>query len=126
MARLLLVEDNEDNRDAISRRLIRRGYQVSLACDGAQGLQAATAGTPDLILLDMNLPQIDGWEVARRLKANPVTQAIPIIALTAHAMLGDREKAIGAGCDGYHTKPIELAELISQIDALLATARSKA
>jgi two-component system, cell cycle response regulator DivK len=110
MAKLLLVEDNEDNRDAISRRLVRRGYEVVLACDGAEGLQAAQSSQPDLILLDMNLPLIDGWEVARRLKEASATQAIPIIALTAHAMLGD----------SYHTKPIELSELITQIDALLA------
>lgn len=125
MAKLLLVEDNEDNRDAISRRLIRRGYQVALARDGAEGLQAAQNGLPDLILLDMNLPQIDGWEVARRLKASDKTQAIPIIALTAHAMLGDREKALGAGCNDYHTKPIELAELMAQIETLLPKTRPR-
>ncbi|UVW30503.1 response regulator [Massilia sp. H6] len=125
MVKLLLVEDNEDNRDAISRRLIRRGYGVALACDGAEGLQAAQNSLPDLILLDMNLPEIDGWEVARRLKASVKTQGIPIIALTAHAMLGDREKALGAGCDDYHTKPIELAALIVQIEALLQKAGAR-
>ena len=124
MAKLLLVEDNEDNRDAISRRLIRRGYQIILAVDGAQGLQSAQTTHPDLILLDMNLPEIDGWEVARRLKASEATRGIPIIALTAHAMLGDREKALGAGCDSYHTKPIEIPELISQIEALLKKSAS--
>lgn len=119
MAKLLFVEDNEDNRDAISRRLKRRGYEIVLAADGRQGLEMARTSGPDLILLDMNLPEIDGWEVARQLKADDKTRQIPIIALTAHAMIGDREKALGAGCDDYHTKPVELLQLLTQIEAML-------
>ena len=122
MAKLLLVEDNEDSRDAISRRLIRRGYEVIMATDGRQGLDMARTTKPDAILLDMNLPEIDGWEIARLLKADEKTQAIPILALTAHAMVGDREKALGAGCDDYHTKPVELLQLLTQIDKLLKKA----
>lgn len=119
MAKLLFIEDNEDNRDAISRRLIRRGYEVVMAVDGKAGLDMARSSSPELILLDMNLPEIDGWEVARQLKADPATRGVPIIALTAHAMVGDREKALGAGCDDYHTKPVELLQLLTQIEALL-------
>lgn len=120
MARILLVEDNELNRDMLSRRLQRRGYDVDLAVDGQDGLRAVTEAPPDLILLDMSLPTLDGWEVARRLKAAPATQSIPIIALTAHAMAGDREQALAAGCDDYDTKPIELPRLLEKMDALLA------
>jgi CheY-like chemotaxis protein len=120
MAKILIVEDNEMNRDMLSRRLIRRGYQIAMAIDGAQGIAAATTESPDLILMDMSLPVVDGWEATRRLKAEPLTRAIPIIGLTAHAMAGDREKVIEAGCDDYDTKPVELPRLLQKIEALLA------
>ncbi len=120
MAKILLVEDNEMNRDMLSRRLERRGYQVLIAVDGEQGVAMAQSEIPDLILMDMSLPVLNGWEAARRLKAASETRAIPIIALTAHAMLGDREKAIEAGCDDFDTKPIELPRLLDKIEALLA------
>jgi len=119
MAKILIVEDNEMNRDMLSRRLIRRGYKIAMAVDGEQGIAAAKAETPDLILMDMSLPVFDGWEATRRLKADPSTQAIPVIGLTAHAMAGDREKAIAAGCDDYDTKPIELPRLLEKVEALL-------
>ena len=119
MPKILLVEDNEMNRDMLSRRLERKGYHVVLAVDGESGVAMARAEAPDLILLDMSLPVLDGWEAARQLKAKPETKAIPIIALTAHAMAGDREKAIEAGCDDYDTKPIELPRLLDKIAALL-------
>lgn len=119
MAKILLVEDNEMNRDMLSRRLERRGFQIAIAVDGAQGVAMAESESPDLILLDMSLPVIDGWEAARLLKAKPHTRSIPIIALTAHAMAGDREKALEAGCDDYDTKPIELPRLLDKISALL-------
>ena len=119
MAKILLVEDNEMNRDMLARRLARRGYQVVIATDGDQGVRLAQAEAPDLILMDMSLPVLDGWEATRRLRAMPATQAIPIIALTAHAMAGDREKALEAGCDDYDTKPIEFARLLGKIQALL-------
>jgi CheY-like chemotaxis protein len=119
MPTILLVEDNELNRDMLSRRLARKGYDVLLAEDGAKGLSAATEGKPDLILMDMSLPMIDGWEVTRRLKAEPQTRAIPVIALTAHAMSSDREKAVAAGCDDYDTKPVELERLLAKIERLL-------
>jgi CheY-like chemotaxis protein len=119
MAKILLVEDNEMNRDMLARRLERRGYQVVVALDGAQGLQLAQAETPDLILMDMSLPVLDGWEATRQLKSQPATQAIPIIALTAHAMSGDRDKAIAVGCNDYDTKPIEFSRLMDKIQALL-------
>ncbi|MBI2760805.1 MAG: response regulator [Chloroflexi bacterium] len=118
MAKILLAEDNEMNRDMLSRRLERRGYQVIMAVDGGQCIELARAESPDLILMDMSLPVIDGWEATRRLKAAPETRAIPIIALTAHAMSGDREKAAEAGCDDYDTKPIELPRLLAKIEAL--------
>jgi CheY-like chemotaxis protein len=124
MPRILLVEDNEMNRDMLSRRLERRGYQILIATDGAEGVSKAKAEAPELILLDMSLPVVDGWEAARQLKAAPETRAIPIIALTAHAMAGDREKAIEAGCDDYDTKPIELPRLLDKIAALLPKAAS--
>jgi two-component system cell cycle response regulator DivK len=120
MARLLLIEDNEMNRDMLSRRLERRGYQVLIAVDGQQGLDMATAEKPELILLDMSLPVIDGWEVARRLKVDASLRSIPVIALTAHAMAGDRERALESGCDDYDTKPVELPRLLQKIEALLA------
>jgi two-component system cell cycle response regulator DivK len=119
MPKILLVEDNEMNRDMLSRRLERKGFQVIVAADGAQGVAMAQAGAPDLILMDMSLPVLDGWEAARQLKALPPTRSIPIIALTAHAMAGDQEKALEAGCDHYDTKPIELARLLEKISALL-------
>jgi two-component system cell cycle response regulator DivK len=118
MARILLVEDNEMNRDMLSRRLERKGYTVDLAVDGAEALDKA-ATLPDLVLLDMSLPVLDGWTVAGRLKAGGPTQKLPIIALTAHAMVGDREKAIAAGCDDYETKPIDFPRLLSKIEGLL-------
>jgi two-component system, cell cycle response regulator DivK len=120
MAKILIVEDNEMNRDMLSRRLARRGYQIVLAVDGGEGIAAATIESPDLILMDMSLPVVDGWEATRRLKAEPLTRAIPVIGLTAHAMAGDREKVIAAGCDDYDTKPVELPRLLQKIEALLA------
>jgi CheY-like chemotaxis protein len=120
MPKLLLVEDNEDNRDMLSRRLIRKGYEVSMAVDGADGVAKAQAERPDLILMDMSLPIMDGWEATRQVKADPRTAATPVIALTAHAMAGDREKAVAAGCDDYDTKPVDLPRLLAKIEALLA------
>jgi two-component system cell cycle response regulator DivK len=117
--KILLVEDNEMNRDMLSRRLQRKGYEVILALDGGQGVALAQEQAPDLILMDMSLPVLDGWEATRRLKAQAETQAIPIIALTAHAMEGDRVKALEAGCDDYDTKPIELPRLLEKITVLL-------
>ncbi len=117
--RLLLVEDHEEIWDFLSRRLSRRGYAVSVATDGQAGLDDAMRELPNLILLDMNLPLIDGWTVARTLKDSPDTARIPIIALTAHAMSGDREKALAAGCNDYHAKPIEFSRLLAQIEALV-------
>jgi CheY-like chemotaxis protein len=121
MVKILLVEDNEMNRDMLSRRLERRGYEVIIATDGLAGVEAAVSGRPDLVLMDMSLPVIDGWEATRRIKGNPVTAAIPVIALTAHAMAGDREKAMEAGCDDYDTKPIELPALLDKIVRLTGT-----
>ncbi len=120
--RLLLVEDHEEIWDFLSRRLTRRGYQVTVATDGQAGLDRARAETPAILLLDMNLPVLDGWSVARALKASAGTAGIPIIALTAHAMSGDREKALAAGCDDYHPKPIDFSRLLAQIEALTASA----
>ena len=122
MARILLVEDNEMNRDMLSRRLIKKGYEVEIAVDGQAGHDMALQNIPDLILLDMSLPIMDGWEVARRLKANEDTKGIPIIALTAHAMAGDREKSLEAGCDDYDTKPVDFKRLRGKIDAILGEA----
>ena len=122
MPRILLVEDNEMNRDMLSRRLERRGYQVVIAVDGAEGVRMAQAEAPALILMDMSLPVLDGWEATRQIKAAPATGGIPIIALTAHAMSGDREKAIEAGCDDFDTKPVDLPRLLAKIDALLGGA----
>ncbi|HEY7544998.1 MAG TPA: response regulator [Blastocatellia bacterium] len=119
MAKILLVEDNEMNRDMLSRRLERRGYQIVMAVDGLQGVEMASSESPDLILMDMSLPVIDGWEATRRIKSDERTKAIPVIALTAHAMSGDREKALEAGCDDYDIKPIELPRLIAKIEVLL-------
>jgi two-component system cell cycle response regulator DivK len=120
MARLLLVEDHEEIWDFLSRRLKRRGHEVLLAFDGKQGVETAHDQHPDVILLDMNLPVMDGWTAARTLKADHDTAAIPIIALTAHAMSGDREKTLQAGCDDYHPKPVDFSRLLAQIDAALA------
>jgi CheY-like chemotaxis protein len=119
MAKILLVEDNELNRDMLSRRLMRRGFEVLMAEDGEQCVHMARTETPDVILMDMSLPVVDGWEAARRLKAAPETRPIPIIALTAHAMSGDRERALEAGCDDYDTKPVDFALLLAKIRALL-------
>jgi CheY-like chemotaxis protein len=121
MAKILLVEDNEMNRDMLSRRLVRNGHEVSIAIDGQQGVDMALSERPDLILMDMSLPVIDGWEATRRIKANDATRGTPVIALTAHAMAGDREKAMEAGCEDYDTKPIEISRLLGKIAALLVT-----
>ena len=120
MAKILLVEDNEMNRDMLSRRLARKGSDVAIAVDGQAGLDMARSAAPDLILMDLSLPVIDGWEATRRLKAAKETSAIPVIALTAHAMDGDRQKSLEAGCDDYDTKPIEIARLLGKIEVLLA------
>jgi CheY-like chemotaxis protein len=126
MPRVLLVEDNEESRDGLARHLRRKGYEMLLAVDGQQGMEVARAEAPDLILLDMSLPVLDGWEATRRLKADPATRGIPVIALTAHAMAGDRERALGAGCDDYDTKPIELPRLLTKIESLLGKKASPA
>lgn len=120
MVRILLVEDNDINREMITRRLEKRGYQVICAVDGAEGLGLARSEVPDLILMDMSLPVMHGWEVTRAIKADPVTRSVPVIALTAHAMEGDREKALEAGCDEFEAKPIDLPKLLEKIGALLA------
>jgi CheY-like chemotaxis protein len=119
MAKILLVEDNEMNRDMLSRRLIRKGFDVVMAVDGEQAVALAQSELPDLILMDMSLPIIDGWEATRRVKAADATSRIPVIALTAHAMSGDREKTLNAGCDDYDTKPIEMPRLLEKIETLL-------
>lgn len=120
MPKILLVEDNEMNRDMLSRRLERKGFEVVIAVDGSQGVAVARSEAPDLILMDMSLPVLDGWEATRQLKAAPETSSIPVIALTAHAMSGDREKALEAGCDDYDTKPVELPRLLEKMQTLLA------
>jgi CheY-like chemotaxis protein len=122
MAKILLVEDNEMNRDMLSRRLERKGFEVVRAADGQQGVDLAMSEGPDLILMDMDLPIIDGWEATRRVKAGAGTRAIPVIALTAHAMVGDRDKAMAAGCDDYDTKPIDFPRLLGKIEVLLGGA----
>ena len=119
MPKILLVEDNEMNRDMLSRRLARKGFEVAIAVDGRQGVEMAQAAPYDVILMDMSLPEVDGWDATRQLRAAPATKSVPIIALTAHAMSGDREKAIEAGCDDYDTKPIELDRLLGKIQSLL-------
>jgi CheY-like chemotaxis protein len=123
MPKVLLVEDNEMNRDMLSRRLTRRGFEVIFAVDGQQGVDMARSEKPDIILMDMSLPVIDGWEATRRVKSDAVAGAVPVIGLTAHAMSGDREKAMEAGCDDYDTKPVELERLIGKIERLLGTAK---
>jgi CheY-like chemotaxis protein len=122
MTKILLVEDNEMNRDMLSRRLSRNGYDIILAVNGQEGVDLALAQSPDLILMDMSLPVLDGWEATRRLKANAATAKIPVIALTAHAMIQDKEKAMAAGCDEFDTKPVELPRLLEKIKALLPPA----
>jgi CheY-like chemotaxis protein len=124
MAKILLVEDNEMNRDMLSRRLERKNYKVVIAVDGAEGVAKAQAESPDLILMDISLPVLDGREATRRLKATPETRAIPIIALTAHAMAGDRDMALEAGCDDYETKPVDLPRLLDKIETLLGVNKS--
>lgn len=119
MPKILMIEDNEQNRDALSRRLQRHGYDVILAVDGQEGVAMAQAELPDLILMDLNLPDIDGWEATRILKGASETRAIPIMAMTAHAIAGDQERALQAGCDDYHAKPVEFQRLLTQIEALL-------
>lgn len=122
MTKILLVEDNEMNRDMLSRRLKRSGYEVVIAVDGQQGVDMALSELPDLILMDMSLPVIDGWEATRRVKCNEATRKIPVIALTAHAMAGDREKALEAGCEDYDTKPVEISRLLGKMTTLLDAA----
>ncbi len=119
MAKILLVEDNEMNRDMLSRRLTRNGFEVVIAVDGRKGVEMATSERPDLILMDMSLPVMDGWDATRHVKGDPTTKSIPVIALTAHAMAEDRDKAIAAGCDDFDTKPVELPRLLGKIEALL-------
>lgn len=119
MAKILLVEDNEDNREALTRRLQRRGFELVVAGDGLTAVTMAGTARPDVILMDMNLPELDGWEATRRIKAAAETAAVPVIALTAHALSGDREKALAAGCIDYHTKPVEFPRLLAQIEAIL-------
>jgi two-component system cell cycle response regulator DivK len=119
MPRILLIDDNEPNRQFLSRRLSRRGFEVLLAIDGVAGVEMAKAEMPDLILMDMNMPRLDGWEATRQIKADPLVSTVPVIGLTAHAMVGDRERAIDAGCAEYHTKPVEFDKLLDQIEALL-------
>jgi CheY-like chemotaxis protein len=126
MPKILLVEDNEMNRDMLSRRLERKGYQIVMAVDGAEGVSMAKSEAPDLILMDMSLPVLNGWEATGKIKQDPETQAIPVIALTAHAMASDREKALAAGCEDYDTKPIELPRLLEKIEALLKSKRAHA
>jgi CheY-like chemotaxis protein len=124
MTKILLVEDNEMNRDMLSRRLERKGYQVVVAVDGAAAVEMVGSQEPDLVLMDMSLPVMDGWEATRRLKADPATRHVPVIALTAHAMSSDRGKALEAGCNDYDTKPIELPRLLAKIEALLSRSAS--
>lgn len=122
MAKILLVEDNEMNRDMLSRRLTRKGHEVFIAVDGAEGVSMAITKVPDLILMDMSLPVLDGWQATQQIKAAPETSTIPVIALTAHAMAGDREKCLAAGCDDYDTKPVEFPRLLGKIETLLKEA----
>jgi len=121
MSKILLVEDNEMNRDMLTRRLERKGYEVVIAVDGQAGIDMASSSNPDIILMDLSLPVVDGWDATRKIKADPSTQSIPVIALTAHAMAGDEQKALAAGCDDYDTKPIELPRLLEKIENLLAS-----
>jgi CheY-like chemotaxis protein len=125
MPKILIVEDNEENRDALARRLRRRGYDIALACNGQEGVDATRSQAPDLVLMDMNMPILDGWQASRKIKADPATAALPIIALTAHALAGDRDKALQAGCMDYHTKPIDFPRLMAQIERALQEAASR-
>lgn len=124
MAKLLLVEDNEMNRDMLSRRLLRKGFEICIAEDGQKGIDMASSEKPDLILMDMSLPVVNGWDATRQIKAQPELSHIPVIALTAHAMAGDREEALSAGCDDYDTKPVELPRLLEKIERLLTQGAS--
>ena len=119
MPKILIVEDNEENRDALSRRLQRRGFEIVMAADGKAGVAMAQTEKPDLVLMDMNMPELDGWEATRQIKAAGDTHGLPVIALTAHAMSGDRDRALEAGCADYHTKPVDFPKLLAQIEALL-------
>lgn len=119
MPRILIIEDNEENRDALARRLQRRGYDVVMAGDGQQGVEMAKSEKPDLVLMDMNMPVLDGWRASELVRADPETRELPIIGLTAHALAGDREKALQAGCSDYHTKPVDFPRLLAQIEALI-------
>jgi len=122
MPKILIVEDNEENRDVLARRLERRGYSVLVAVDGQAGITMAQDEHPDVILMDLNLPDVDGWEATKRIKASPQTASIPVIALTAHAVVGDEQRALQAGCNDYHSKPVEFTRLLGQIEALLKSA----
>lgn len=119
MPKILVVEDNEENRDSLCRRLQRRGHDVVSACEGKQGVAMAGSEKPDLILMDLNMPELDGWEATRQIKAAPQTKAIPVIAMTAHALSGDQETALAAGCDDYHSKPVDFPRLLTQIETIL-------
>jgi CheY-like chemotaxis protein len=119
MPKVLLVEDNEMNRDMLSRRLVKRGYEIVMAIDGQQGVDMAVSEKPDIILLDMSLPVVDGWDAAKQMKANPASASVPLIALTAHAMASDKERALSAGCDDFDTKPVELPRLLGKMETLL-------
>ena len=119
MSKILLVEDNEMNRDMLTRRLERKGFEVVIAVDGQAGVDMATTANPDLVLMDLSLPVMDGWEATRKIKTDPATQSIPVIALTAHAMAGDEQKALEAGCDDYDTKPVDLKRLLAKIEGFL-------
>jgi two-component system, cell cycle response regulator DivK len=123
VTRILIVEDNDLNRDMLSRRLVRRGFQVVVAADGAAGVEAAIRERPDLVLMDMSLPVVDGWQATRMIKADPATSAIPVMALTAHALKEDRERALEAGCDEFETKPVDLERLLGKIESLLSKVR---
>ncbi len=126
MPKILLVEDNEMNRDMLSRRLARRGFEVVVAVDGEAGVRMAQSETPALILMDMSLPGLDGWDATRQIKADPATRSVPVIALTAHAMAGDREKSLAAGCDDFDTKPVDFERLLGKIQTLLGGAAGSA
>jgi CheY-like chemotaxis protein len=123
MPKILIIDDNEENRDALSRRLQRRGFQVVLAEDGLEGMEKVRLEKPDVVLMDMNMPKLDGWEATRQLKADQATRNVPIIAVTSHAMSGDRERSLEVGCADYHTKPVEMAKLLGQIEAILVPGR---
>lgn len=125
MPKILIVEDNEENRDSLSRRLQRRGYAIVTAADGKAGLAMARSEKPDLILMDMNMPELDGWEATRQIKAIEELREVPVLALTAHALAGDRERAVAAGCTDYHTKPVDFPKLLAQMEAILQNRAAK-